>query len=67
MTASGTLPSSLAQKTNRPQSGVSKKKKKAGGGNAAANQYRMPAKNRAFDNNDDLDDMFGAGELLAGD
>ena len=66
MTASGTLPSSLAQKANRPQSGVSKKKKKAGGG-ANANQYRMPAKNRAFDNNDDLDDMFGAGELLAGD
>ena len=27
----------------------------------------MPAKNRAFDNNNDLDDMFGEGELLSGD
>lgn len=27
----------------------------------------MPAKNRAFENNNDLDDMFEEGDLLAGD
>lgn len=27
----------------------------------------MPAKNRAFDNNDDLDDMFGEDALMGGD
>ena len=66
MTMSGTLPSSLQQKITkpaRPQSGVAKKKKKGGSGN----QFRMPNKNRAFDNNDDLDDMFAEGEILAGD
>ena len=63
MTASGTLPSSLQTKTRpaRPQSGVSKKKKKTGG-----QQYKMPAKNRAYGNND-LDDMFGEGEIMGGD
>ena len=47
----------------RPQSGVSKKKKKAGSGTS----YKMPAFNRAFDNNDDIGDIFAQDELLGGD
>ena len=29
--------------------------------------YKMPAKNRPFDNNDDIGDMFAEDELLGGD
>jgi len=56
----GIMPGQEEKKRTRPQSGVAKKKK------AGGTQYKMPAKNRAYDNAD-IAGTFEEDDLMGGD
>ena len=56
----GIMPGQEEKKRTRPQSGVAKKKK------AGGTQYKMPAKNRAYDNAD-IAGTFEEDALMGGD